>query len=161
MKKLANLSNPILFSLAGLVLFLIYVLAINPTVILYQQLHTLENQQQLNQTDLTPKGNLQELKKLDSLLVSLKPQTNIQSIVLKAVGNKAIKLQSFKEVKLDEKEFGGAKNIKKHILTVSGKYAVLLRLCEDLQQLAISSSRFYLNDEQEKHLSLVILESTK
>jgi hypothetical protein len=160
MNKLATLSNPILFAIAFMVLVAVYFVAIKPTVLLYQQVNVLENQQQQNDLNIMPKGNLQELNKLESLLSPLENETNIQSLVLNAVGNRTVKLQSFKEEKIEDKEYGGIKNLKKYVLTVSGNYRNLLDLCGDLKPLAISSSNFYINDQQEEFLSLDILEST-
>lgn len=161
MRKLATLSNSILYSIAGALIVLAYFIAIKPTVELYQQVNILEKQQEQNSTDKLPNGNIKELTKLDSLLAPLTSQRDVHSVVLSAVGDSKLKLQSFKEEKVEEKEYGGKKGIKKYVLTVSGDYKNLLSLCGALQSLAISSSRFYLNDNQEEFLSLDILTNAK
>lgn len=157
MKKLTQLSNPGLYGLVFVFLLSIYLLAIKPTVKLYAELKELRSVQNNNISDSSPKGSLKELQKLDELLAKLHPKQNLQTTVLNAVGNRKVKLQSFREEKIEENEVGGEKNISKYVLVVSGTYKELLSLAGDLKGLAISSSSISINEQQEEMLSLNIL----
>lgn len=157
MKKLAQLSNPLLYGIAVLLLMVVYFVAIQPTVKLYAELKELRSVQNNYISDSSPKVSLKELQKLDELLGKLHPKQNLQTTVLNAVGNRKVKLQSFREEKIEENEFGGEKNISKYVLLVSGTYKELLSLAGDLKGLAISSSSISINEQQEEMLSLNIL----
>lgn len=157
MKKLAQLSNPVLYGIAVLLLMIVYFVAIQPTVKLYGALKELRSVQDNNISEGSPIGSLKELQKLDELLAKLHPKQNLQTKVLNAVGNRKVKLQSFREVKIEENEFGGEKNISKYVLLVSGSYKELLSLAGDLKGLAISSSSISINEQQEEMLNLNIL----
>ena len=157
MKKLAHLSNPVLYGLAVFFLLLVYLLSIQPTVKLYGELKELRSFENSNISDSSPKGSIKELEKLDELLAKLQPKQNVQAVVLSAVGNRKVNLQSFKEEKIGEKEYDGEKHVHKYVLLVSGAHKELLALAGDLKELAISSSSMYINEEQQEFLSLDIL----
>jgi hypothetical protein len=157
MKKLAQLSNPILYGLVFFFFLVVYFLAIKPTLALYGELKELRTFQASGVANQTPKGSLKELQKLEELLAKLQPLQNVQTTVLGALGNRSLTLQSFREEKIGEKEFSGEKGIRKYVLKVSGTYKELLALAQVLNQLAISSSSIAVNEEQQEILSLNII----